>query len=275
MAKTWRIEPRFQDHPLADLLDSYQAADELALGRSGFKDWAERQTFPIEVNGKRFFIKHYRHRSSWWRALGRSRLGRERNNLAGFEAMGVPTTTVAAFGEDRVLGVYARGGILVTEGLDDCTDMHRLGEHEPQLFQDRIWFEKLYTRLASLLRRMHDTRFCHNDLNWRNVLIRTEGEFEIFIFDSPSGRRWPPPFLRFRRIKDLAHLDKLGRRYLSRTQRLRFYLAYAERTRLNEDDKNTVRGVLKRYRRSDNQQPRNIYELDSAVKTTVDPVHSE
>ena len=262
MTRTWQIEPAFREHALAELMDSYEAAEKVAVGRSGFKSYADRQTFPIDVNGERFFVKHYRHRTAWWRAVGRSRPRRERNNMALFDALGVPTTPLAAFGEDRIFGIYDKGGILVTKGLDDCIDMHRLGEHQPHLFRDRVWFDRLSRRLAGLLRRMHGSGFCHNDLNWRNVLVRAEPEFEVFILDCPSGHRWLQPMLRFRRIKDLAHLDKLGRRYLTRTQRLRFYLNYVQRSRLNPGDKKIVRSILRRYRKSDSREPRTIYELD-------------
>ncbi len=183
MSRTWQIEPCFREHPLAELMDSYEAAENLALSRSGFKPYADRQTFPIDVNGERFFVKHYRHRTAWWRAVGRSRPRRERNNMALFDALGVPTTPLAAFGEERIFGIYDQGGILVTKGLDNCIDMHRLGEHQPQLFRDKVWFDRLSRRLAGLLRRMHGSGFCHNDLNWRNVLVRAEPEFEVFILD--------------------------------------------------------------------------------------------
>ncbi len=262
MFSIWRIEPRFRDHRMAELLHSYEAAEDFVVSRSGFKPWADCQTFPIDVDGKRFFIKYYRHQKAWWRALGRSRPRRERRNMAFFDALGVPTTPPAVYGEERIFGLYGKGGIVVTEGLENCTDMHELGERRPELFRDKVWFDRLCRRLAELVRRLHSTGFCHNDLHWRNVLVRDEPAFEVFILDCPSGRRWPRPMRRFRRIKDLGHLDKLGRRYLSRTQRLRFYLAYVERPRLNSDDKKTIHAILRRFRNPSNREPRNIDALD-------------
>ncbi len=44
--------------------------------------------------------------------------------------------------------------------------------------------------------------------------------------------------LRYRITKDLACLDKVAKYHLSATQRLRFYLQYRQRTRLNASDKN-------------------------------------
>jgi hypothetical protein len=51
--------------------------------------------------------------------------------------------------------------------------------------------------------------------------------------------------LRYRIVKDLACLDKLAKYHLSRTQRLRFYLDYAQKKRLDDADKRRIRKVLR------------------------------
>jgi hypothetical protein len=45
-------------------------------------------------------------------------------------------------------------------------------------------------------------------------------------------------------VKDLACLDKVAKLQLSRTQRLRFYLQYCRRARLNSADKQRVGKIL-------------------------------
>jgi hypothetical protein len=49
---------------------------------------------------------------------------------------------------------------------------------------------------------------------------------------------------RHRLIKDLACLDKVAKYHLSATQRLRFYLQYRDRNRLDARDKKRIRQVL-------------------------------
>ena len=49
----------------------------------------------------------------------------------------------------------------------------------------------------------------------------------------------------YRIVKDLACLDKVAKYHLSRTQRLRFYLQYRQRSRLSRGDKQRVRQILK------------------------------
>jgi hypothetical protein len=51
--------------------------------------------------------------------------------------------------------------------------------------------------------------------------------------------------LRYRIVKDLACLDKIGKYRLTRTQRLRFYLDYAGHQHLTTADKQRIRLILK------------------------------
>lgn len=53
------------------------------------------------------------------------------------------------------------------------------------------------------------------------------------------------PFLRYRVIKDLACLDKVASKVLTRSQRLRFFLQYRGRERLSSGDKRRVRQIVK------------------------------
>ena len=74
------------------------------------------------------------------------------------------------------------------------------------------------------------------------LLVNDEGE--LFLIDCPTGAFWFGPFLRRRITKDLACLDKVAKYQLSRTQRLRFYLQYRGRQRLNVADKRRIRQII-------------------------------
>lgn len=94
---------------------------------------------------------------------------------------------------------------------------------------------------------MHDGRFAHNDLNWRNILVRPDGDQpRVWLFDCPNGRRWVWPFLGFRIAKDLTHLDKMGRRYLRASQRWRFFRHYCRGMAKSPQAKALARRVLRR-----------------------------
>jgi len=53
--------------------------------------------------------------------------------------------------------------------------------------------------------------------------------------------------LRRRIVKDLACLDKVAKYRLSRTQRLRFYLQYQQRPRLQQGDRGVIDQVLRYF----------------------------
>jgi tRNA A-37 threonylcarbamoyl transferase component Bud32 len=92
---------------------------------------------------------------------------------------------------------------------------------------------------------MHDHHFTHNDLKWRNILVDAAGT--VYFIDCPIGNYWVSFMLRHRVTKDLATLDKVAKYHLSATQRLRFYLQYRRRERLNASDKVRVRRIAHFY----------------------------
>ena len=90
---------------------------------------------------------------------------------------------------------------------------------------------------------MHDHRFTHNDLKWRNLLI--DDEPKLYLIDCPNGDFWRGFWLKYRITKDLACLDKVAKYHLSYTQRLRFYFQYTGRSTLNAADKERVRHIVR------------------------------
>ena len=76
----------------------------------------------------------------------------------------------------------------------------------------------------------------------RNLLV--DPQRRLYLIDCPTGAFWHGPFLQRRIVKDLACLDKVAKYQLSRTQRLRFYLQYCQRSRLIEKDKPRIRQIL-------------------------------
>ncbi len=82
-------------------------------------------------------------------------------------------------------------------------------------------------QVAHASRVMHMHKFAHNDWKWRNILVSgDEAAPQITLIDCPAGMFWCWRFFEYRRIKDLACLDKIGRRALSRHQGLRFVRYY-------------------------------------------------
>lgn len=202
----------------------------------------------ISLGSTRYYVKRYRARGLALRNLiANSRAECEWKNLRRFAAWGLPTASVVACGQERRLGAFVRGAI-VTKEITDTLDLRQFAQQHPELLRDRNRFRTIGQQVARIVRTLHSHRFTHNDLFWRNLLIRPR-TVEVFLIDCPNGAFWSGPVLNYRIIKDLANLDKLAREYLSGSQRLRFYLDYAGKSRLDDEGKRIIRKVLHAYHR--------------------------
>jgi len=200
----------------------------------------------VERDGVRFYVKRYHGAGKGLRRfVGRPRVKAEWQNLKLFAKWGIPTAEIVAFGLERRGGSFVRGA-MITRELPDTENLWMLAYLKDPRLRDRAWVDHISRQLARSTRLMHEHRFTHNDLKWRNLLVNDQGE--LFFIDCPTGAFWFGPPLRYRIIKDLACLDKLGKVELSRSQRLRFYLQYRDKPRLERDDKRQIARVLAFFR---------------------------
>ncbi|RJG14374.1 heptose kinase [Pseudomonas cavernicola] len=197
----------------------------------------------VECQGLRYYVKRY-HRAGKGlrRFIGRPRVKAEWQNLKYFAKWGIPTAPIVAYGLERKAGAFVRGA-LITRELAGTEDMAQLALRDDACLRDRAWVARVSQQLARATRALHERHFTHNDLKWRNLLVNSLGE--LFLIDCPTGSFWWGPLLRYRIIKDLACLDKVAKYKLSRAQRLRFYLQYRGRERLDAGDKKSIRQVVK------------------------------
>lgn len=196
----------------------------------------------VALDGKNFYVKRYfkpRSKKSGW--FKRSRVRAEWENLQFFASLGIPTPLLAAWGEHGQGDLFQ--GALITEELKGAQDLATLNKKGSPLFDDAGWFQHTAQKVARYTRLMHDQNFMHLDLKWRNILVGSGDRPEVFFFDCPSGKRLSALLFRRGRIKDLACLDKIGRKRLRRTQRLAFYKYYAGCDKLSSQDKAMVRKI--------------------------------
>ena len=168
----------------------------------------------------------------------------EWQNLKRFAKWGIPTAEVVAWGLERRGAAYDRGA-MITRELPHTEDLSALAHRHDLKLADRAWVDTVSRQLAGYTRTMHDHRFTHNDLKWRNLLVGPGDRPTVYWIDCPSGCFWWGAFLQYRIVKDLACLDKVGKYQLTRTQRLRFYLDYARNARLDAADKARIRRILR------------------------------
>jgi len=197
----------------------------------------------VEYDGLRYYVKRY-----WGagkklrRYLGRPRVKAEWQNLKHFERWGIPVAPLVAWGMERRAGAFVRGALITLE-VRDTMDMAAIASTADPRLSDRSWVEHISRQVAQATRTLHDHRFAHNDLKWRNLLI--DDEARLFLIDCPNGDFWRGFWLKYRITKDLACLDKVAKYHLSATQRLRFYLQYRQSTRLDAADKKRIRHVVR------------------------------
>ena len=201
----------------------------------------------VEADKKKYYVKRYfsggNHLRRW---IGRPRVESEWRNLHLFLAWNIPTVRVIAYGQERVLGFFCRGAV-ITEELTGAIDLARLAKLGYPILRQKNTFRNLSAQIANIARRLHMHHFTHNDLHWRNLLF-DETNGRVHLIDCPSGEFWwKGPLLDYRIAKDLATLDKFAQIYLTRTQRLRFYLDYKEINKLETKDKHCIKQIVKAY----------------------------
>ena len=242
--KKWRVFSPWNKKPVTDCFSSMNAVFKLEgkiISRS-----TQSEIFAHKIEGKTYFVKRYFRLKGVGNWFGFSRLQIEARNQNWFNEMDIPAARVVAYGEERFF-LKTRRGILITEGIENVTELAAIAEQNPDKFQNNNWCDSVISQLANVVAKLHQNRFCHNDLHWRNILIQeseVNGEPKVYLIDCPSGKHLFWPFLSYRKLKDLASLDKLAPNYLTRTQRLRFFLEYRQIAKLSDKDKKMIYDIF-------------------------------
>lgn len=197
----------------------------------------------VKRQGVYYYVKRYRSAGKGLRRYAaRPRIKAEWQNLKRFAKWGIPSAEVIAQGLERKAGAFVRGA-MITREIPNSRDLADLAQNDSARLHDRQWVKQVSEQIACATRIMHQHHFTHNDLKWRNILV--DDQTKVYLIDCPTGTFWWGPFLQYRIIKDLACLDKVGKYHLSNTQRLRFYLQYVERARLNAQDKKQIAKIVR------------------------------
>jgi len=164
-------------------------------------------------------------------------------------AAGVCTPEVIAYGWQWG-ALFEKRSFIITEKLPDAEALER---KLPDCFDAPPTIENLRSRrdfiarFAAFIKRFHQTGYCHRDLYFSHIFYRTDGT--LCLID--LARAFKPAILHRRfLIKDIAQIHySAPAEYFSRSDRLRFYLAYTARNRLTRRDKAFIREVLAKTNR--------------------------
>ena len=246
----WNVTKVYANTEVAKVFGTLEKAMVFKEGQQVTVD-SESEVRKVNIAGKEFYLKRYfctRGLRSW---LGFSRVRGEWKNLLLFQQLNIPTVKVVAYGEAFCFGRTLKGA-LITEELSNTCDLDDLFYENSPLLKHKEWVDKVSTQVAFATRVMHQNRFAHNDLKWRNILVtKDEKNPKIALIDCPSGSRWRWPFLESRKLKDLACLDKLANQCLSKKMRLKFYKQYRGISYLSSEDKKVIRKIVHYFRGRD------------------------
>lgn len=189
----------------------------------------------VEPGGyhENLFIKRQENHGTFsWRHpfTGITTFRREFRNLMMLQACAVPTLEVLHYSERHVAG--DRRAILVTRELKGYASLAACMAYWQQhgFPEAAIWRETLQ-RIAIVARDMHRHHIQHNCLYPKHVFIGTlHGQVDVRLIDLEKAKRRC-----CRELAMLRDLDCLNRRVpaVSRTDRLRFLLAYHEVNSVN------------------------------------------
>lgn len=215
-----------------------------------------RSVFRFEVGGRAFYLKRNRiHRVEVWKALSRLRwpaLGAtvEWQNILALHRAGIPTVTPVAVGERRFGGLETASFTVTEEiyGAEPLDVVVRRDFSGPLSTGQLRAKRRLVRDLAALARRFHGGGMNHQDFYLNHFFLGPDGT--LFLLDLQRvGRRDRVP--RRYLVKDLAQLAYSADVYGagSRTDRMRFFLAYCGLPTLGSGEKALAGEVMAKVRR--------------------------
>lgn len=186
---------------------------------------------------------------SWFSRRSRKSCGRiDFENSLELSKLGIDTAKVIAFGEDLGL-LFEKRSFCITEQIPDAEAIER---KLPDSFTSRnnensLLQKEFIRKLAEFVKRFHDTGYRHRDLYFSHIFRDTMGQF--FLIDLSRTFR-PLCLAHYFRIKDIAQLYySAPAKFFSKTDRLRFYLCYSDRKKLDSKDKHFIKKVINKVRR--------------------------
>jgi heptose I phosphotransferase len=176
-----RIDEIHLEAPFARLWtgrDPFEMA--FALRGEVVREIEGRTTLRFEADGRGYYAKL--HRGIGWRQilenLLRLRLpvlgaGSELRAIRAFDALGIDTMTVVAYGE-RGTGPASRKSFLVTEALEPTVDLDAFTREWSREPPAAALKHALIARLARIARRMHEGGVNHRDFYLCHFLLHTD-----------------------------------------------------------------------------------------------------
>lgn len=191
-----------------------------------------------------FVKRQENHTYRSWRKLFRpaATLEREFRNCLRFRELCIPSMEPIYYAERRVEGELR--AILVTRELEGYRSLDHAAFRPLQKIAGSERHQ-LITSLAGIIRRMHAHRFQHTCLYPKHLFVKRnpDGSLDARFIDLEKTR-----WTLFRTLAARRDLNSLSRHAegWSRTDRLRFFLAYREEKKLSPVSKRLLKAILRK-----------------------------
>ena len=220
------------------------------LAKKNLAGYRSRVKFETGSPAKTLFLKRYDKPPLTVQIKNRLR-HRRRRSCAFFDFQpakelaqtGINTPKTVCFGE-QWCGLFEKRSFIVTEEIPEAQSLEKkLPDcfYAPPAAENIAGRRSFITRLAKFIKKFHDTGYRHRDLYLCHIFCDSKSEFHLIDL----ARAFKPTLFATRyMIKDLAQLyySSPGA-YISKTDRLRFYLAYRGRTELSARDRSIIRRI--------------------------------
>lgn len=227
----------------------------LELNKDNLADYRNRLQFEIGSPAKTLFLKRYEHPpvmvqlKNWLTHRSRrSMMSCDRDPAEQLAASGIPTPRTVAFGRQWGL-LFEKRSFIISEKIPCAHSLER--KLPPAVCRatdnSRTSRNNFIRRLGRFVNRFHRTGFRHRDLYFAHIFYSDRDGF--YLID--LHRAFKPALLCERyRVKDIAQLHySAPRRCFTNTDRLRFYLTYADIKKLGPRDKTFIRSVIRKARK--------------------------
>ncbi|MHC4637763.1 MAG: lipopolysaccharide heptosyltransferase II [Planctomycetota bacterium] len=223
------------------------------MNKKGLAPYRTRMRFEIEEPAKTLFMKRYDNPpisvqlKNWISHNKRQSLAF--SDIAPSERLktaDIDTPKIIAFGTEWKT-LFEKRSFCITEKISNAESLER---KLPSCFSGAPALRNLRDKrafiscLAAFVKRFHQTGYRHRDLYLSHIFYDQSGRFHLIDL----ARAFRPTLLgeRFRR-KDIAQLYySAPGRFVSSTNRLRFYKAMTGRAKLTEADKIFIRKVVRK-----------------------------
>jgi tRNA A-37 threonylcarbamoyl transferase component Bud32 len=217
----------------------------------------------LECGGGEAFVKCV-DAGSWLQGLvDRIRGSRAQRALRGaalLETGGFAHPRPLAALEQRSLGAV-RSCCMMSEALSNARMFSVFALRDGRNFARRKWISEA---VAREIRRMHDSGIYTHDLQETNLMLEArDHELTIYFVDLEDFRRARKVSMR-RRMLNLVHLDRSIGRFVSRSQRLRFFYNYLGDRPAHDEARRLVGQLLEIRNRIERRRGRKRSGLDQS-----------